>query len=74
MVELKYVVQMQVRNQDFLSAMICQTTTQNEVMLSVLKTYKEMAEKNKKKKTQWSANGDFEHVNYYQLRIFWRCN
>ncbi|KAK1554077.1 hypothetical protein Q3G72_028681 [Acer saccharum] len=41
----------EVRNQDFLTEMIHQIATQNEAMLSILKTYKELAVK-KKKKTQ----------------------
>ena len=52
LVELKYVVQVQVRNQDFLTEMIRQTATQNEAMLSILKIYKKFVEKNKKKKTR----------------------
>ncbi|KAK1564948.1 hypothetical protein Q3G72_015395 [Acer saccharum] len=40
----------EVWNEDFLTEMIRQTATQNEAMLSILKTYKETAVKNKKKK------------------------
>ncbi|KAK1584656.1 hypothetical protein Q3G72_034929 [Acer saccharum] len=42
----------EVWNEDFLTKMIRQTATQNEAILSILKTYKEIAMKNKKKKTQ----------------------
>ncbi|KAK1576042.1 hypothetical protein Q3G72_010400 [Acer saccharum] len=41
----------EVQNRDFPTEMIRQTATQNEAMLSILKTYKEIAAK-KKKKTQ----------------------
>ncbi|KAK4851060.1 hypothetical protein QYF36_012128 [Acer negundo] len=44
--------EVQVQNEDFFSEMIRQTASQNEVMLSILKSYKKMAVKNKKKKTQ----------------------